>query len=184
MAGGQANAEAALRYASALFDLARDAGAIDVAAEDAAALKALLAGSEDLRGLIANPAFSREDKQAALLAVAERAGLRDLTRRFLGVVASNGRSHDIPGIIAALEDKIAAHRGVAVAEVASPTPLSEAQLDELRQALKRAHGQEVELRHEVRPDLLGGLVVKIGSKMFDSSLKTKLEGLKSAMKGA
>ena len=185
MAGGAStSAEAAERYAAAFFDLAKDAGAIDGAASDAGALKALLAESEDLRRLVESPAFSTEDKQAGLVAVAEKAGLDPLVRQFLGVLAGNRRAHELSEVITAFEDLVAKHRGVTTAEVTTARPLSEAQAAELAATLKTAVGRDVEMRTDVQPEILGGLIVKVGSRMFDSSLKTKLEGLKSAMKGA
>lgn len=184
LAGGQANADAAQRYAAALFDLARDAGAIDATAGDMERLRAMLDESEDLRRLVESPAFSRADKQAGLVAVAERGDVSSLTRNFLGVLAGNGRAQDLAGAADAFADLVARHRGVTVAEVAAPKPLSADQVERLQDSLTRAVGARVEVRASVEPALLGGMVVKVGSRMFDSSLKTKLEGLKSAMKGA
>jgi F-type H+-transporting ATPase subunit delta len=176
--------EAAGRYASALFDLAEDAGSIDAVARDAAALRAMLDQSEDLRRLAESPAFSAEQKQAALLAVAERAGFHALLARFLGVLAANRRARDITRVLDAFAALVAEHRGVTIAEVAAARPLSAAQTKALAEALKAAVGRDVEIKIAVKPEILGGLVVQVGSRMFDSSLKTKLEGLKAAMKGA
>lgn len=184
MAGGEATAtEAGERYASALFDLARESDAIDAASGDLATLKAMLAESEDLTRLAESPAFSADDKQAALVAVAEKAGLSNLVRDFLGVLARNRRAFELVGVIAAFERLAAAYRGVTTAEVVSAQPLSDAQTRALADALKAAADGEVELSATVDPAILGGLVVRVGSRMFDSSLKTKLAGLKTAMKG-
>lgn len=184
MAGQQRSTEAAERYASALFDLARDANAIDRAAKDAATLRGMLKSSVDLRRLAESPAYSAEEKQAALQKVAERAGLDPLVRRFLGVIAANRRAAELGGALDAFARLVAEHRGVTTAEVTSATPLTDAQTKAIAASLKTAVGREVEIKADVKPEILGGLVVKVGSKMFDSSLKTKLDGLKAAMKGA
>lgn len=185
MAGGQArSAEAAERYASALFELARDAKAVDATAADLTRFADLMASSADLRRVIANPVFSRDQKRDALTAVAEKAGLSDLARRFLGVAAANGRARDLAAAIRVFEKLAADHRGVTVAEVSSARPLEASETARLKAALEGAVGRGVELKADVKPELLGGLVVKVGSRMFDSSLKRKLEGLKTAMKGA
>ena len=185
MAGGATgSAEAAERYATAWFDLALDAGAVDAAADDAATLKAMLNDSEDLRRLAESPAFSAEDKQTGLAAVAEKAGVSPLTRQFLGVLAGNRRAHELGPVLAAFNVLVAKHRGVTTAEVTTARPLSDAQSKALSHALASVVGGEVAMSASVDPKILGGLVVKVGSRMFDSSLKTKLEGLKSAMKGA
>ena len=185
MAGGSSRSEeGAERYAAALFDLAKDADAIDATARDVESLKALLAESADLRRLVASPAFSAEDKTAGLVAVAEKAGLDPLVRRFLGVLAANRRVYALGAVIAAFEALVAVHRGVTTADVTSARPLSDAQSAALAATLEKTVGRKVEMRADVDPSILGGLVVRVGSRMFDSSLKTKLEGLKTAMKGA
>jgi F-type H+-transporting ATPase subunit delta len=184
VAGDPRSSEAAERYASALFDLARDAKSIDAVARDAETLNALLAQSDDLRRLAESPAFSAEEKQSGLIAVAERAKLDPLLRRFLGVLASNRRTRELGAMLAAFAALVAEHRGVATAEVASARPLSPAQHKALAAALKSVVGREVEMKIQVKPEILGGLVVQVGSRMFDSSLRTKLDGLRAAMKGA
>jgi F-type H+-transporting ATPase subunit delta len=184
MAGDPRSSEAAERYASALFDLAQDAKAIDAVARDAEALSSLLSASEDLRRLAESPAFSAEDKQAGLVAIAERASVHTLLRRFLGVLAQNRRARELGPILLAFAALVAEHRGVTTAEVAAARPLTPAQQKALAAALKSVVGRDVEMRVEVKPEILGGLVVQVGSRMFDSSLKTKLDGLKAAMKGA
>lgn len=184
MAGAQAmTADAAERYAVAAFELARDAGAVDAVEKDLDALAALIAASSDLRRLVESPAFSREDKARALAAVAERSRWGELARRIIGVVALNGRAGGLPLVAKAYAKLAADHRGVAYAEVATAAPLSDAESGALAAVLKKLLGRDVAVRAEVRPEILGGLVVKVGSRMFDSSLKSKLEGLKAAMKG-
>jgi F-type H+-transporting ATPase subunit delta len=184
LAGDKRSTEAAERYASALFDLALEGGALDAAARDAASLAGMLRDSVDLRRLAESPAFSAEQKSAGLLALADRAKLDGVLRRFLGVLAANRRTHELEGVLAAFSRFVAKHRGVVTAEVATVRPLTAAESKTLAAALKTAVGRDVVIEAEVRPEILGGLIVKVGSRMFDSSLKTKLEGLKAAMKGA
>lgn len=171
------------RYSAALFELAEQQGALDVVAGDLKALKAMIAESEDLRRLLRSPVISRQDQQRAITALAERAGMSDLTRRFAGTVAANRRLFSLPGIIGAYLARLADRRGEVRAEVVSAAPLAVAQRDRLSAALKRALGGEVAVEETVDPGLLGGLVVKVGSRMVDSSLRTKLQHLQLAMKG-
>lgn len=185
MAGSHAQtAEVAARYAAALFDLARDAGALDAVADGLNAFVALIDVSDDLKNLIDSPAFDVAAKAAGVGAVAEKAGVHDLARRFLGVMAANGRASDVAAAASAFGRKVAAHKGLVTAEVATAHPLRDEQRAALSDALKAAMGRDVELETTVEPALLGGLRVKVGSRLFDASLATKLEGLKHAMKGA
>jgi len=181
--GASRSAEAAERYASALFDLARDAKAIDATVDDLKLVRDMLASSEDFRRLVESPAFSAEDKQRGLGAVAQKAGVSDLTTRFLGVLAGNRRAHELASVIDVFDALVAAHNGVVTADVETAKALSAAQEKTLADTLKKVVGKEVQIRTDVKPEILGGLIVKVGSRMFDSSLKTKLEGLKTAMKG-
>jgi F-type H+-transporting ATPase subunit delta len=184
VAGDRRSTEAAERYASALFDLANDGKALDKVARDAATLAGMVKDSVDLRRLAESPAFSAEEKSAGFLAVADKAGFDPLLKRFLGVLAANRRGHELAGVLSAFARLVAAHRGVVTAEVTTARALSDAEKKSLAASLKQAVGRDVEIEAEVKPEILGGLVVKVGSRMFDSSLKTKLEGLKAAMKGA
>lgn len=185
MASDQASsAGAAERYASALFELARDSNALDAASKDLAAFAGMVGDSDDLSRLLFSPAFGADEKLKGALAVAEKAGLGELVRNFIGVLGANRRLGALPAVAAEFERLLAAHRGVVRADVVTPTALSDAQRDTLAATLKTVAGRDVEIEASVDPALLGGLVVKLGSRMFDSSLKTKLEGLKSAMKGA
>lgn len=182
---GDADAnEAGKRYARALFELADDAGAIDPTETDMAALGAAFAQSADLRLAMASPAITDEDKTRALNALTGKMGLSTLSINFVGVVARNGRGVDLPAMAAAFKRLAAKRRGAMSADVASAQALSDAQLDDLKTALKTALGRDVEIRTSVRPELIGGLTVKVGSRMFDSSLLTKLEGMRNAMKEA
>lgn len=172
------------RYARALFELADDAGELAAVEADVETLGAALSESEDLRRALTSPVFRTADKAAALKALAEKLELNTLTARFLGVVANNGRAGDISKMLRAFKALAAKKRGSATAEVVTADALTQAQLKELTAALKTALGRDVEVRTEVREDLIGGLIVKVGSRMFDSSLKSKLEGLRKTMKEA
>ncbi len=172
------------RYATALFDLARDGGAIDEAAGDLADIEAMIGSSDDLRRMISSPLISREEQRRAMDAVLEKTGISDLTRRFVAVVAANHRLFALDDMIKAFGEILARHRGEVTAEVTSAQPLSQTQLDVIAAALAETTGAKVALSTEVDPDIIGGLVVKIGSRMVDSSLRTKLQRLELVMKGA
>jgi len=171
------------RYASALFDLASEAGNVSVVESDLDKLTAALAESEDLSALIRNPEVSRTDLAKAIAALGKLLKLDPLTQNFLGVLAANRRLAQLPVIIGAFHAIAAAHRGEVTADVASAHPLSEAQVSELQQKLKLREGRTVKIRTSVDPELLGGLVVTIGSKRIDSSIRTRLNSLAQAMKG-
>ncbi len=171
------------RYAAALFELAESDKLLDDVAADLEQVASLIEDSDDFRRLIRSPVISREDQTRALSAVAEKAGLKDLTRRFLGVLARNRRLFVLPVVIRAFLAMISAGRGETAADVVSAQPLSDAQLSDLRAALKKAVGTDVAVQAAVDPGLLGGLIVKVGSRMIDSSLNTKLQQLRLAMKG-
>ena len=172
------------RYATALFDLARDADAIDAVADDLARMAAMIEESDDLRRMTRSPLISREAQGRAMDAVLEVAGISDLARRFTGVVAANHRLFALQDMIVAFGEILARHRGEVTAEVTSAQPLSQTQLDAIQAALAEATGARVALSAELDPDIIGGLVVKIGSRMVDFSLRTKLQRLELAMKGA
>ena len=171
------------RYAGALFDLAEDNGALDQVASDLKTLKAILGESRDFQRLIASPVISRHDQSAGIRAVAEKAGFSSITVKFLGVAAYNRRLSALSGVIESYLAKLAAKRNEIKAEVASAVQLSETQMNALIAALKQAMGSDVSLEVKIDPSLLGGMVVKVGSRMIDSSLKTKLQHLQLAMKG-
>ncbi|MSO91903.1 MAG: F0F1 ATP synthase subunit delta [Rhodospirillales bacterium] len=173
----------AARYAAALFDLAEPEGALDRVAQDLAQLRQMIRESKDLGRVIRSPIISRDNQKNAVLAVLDKAGVHDLTRRFVSVVTANRRLFALPDMIAAYLARLAHHRGEVTADVRSAVPLNDAQLDALRESLKRALGAKVAVDASVDANLLGGLVVKIGSRMVDSSLSTKLERLRFAMKG-
>ena len=176
--------EAGERYARALFELAEDGGALAAVEKDVDALLAALSESVELARALTSPIHSSAGKGAALAAVADKLKAQGLTKQFLGVVADNGRAGDLKSVLRAFKILAAKKRGSVSADVVTADALTQAQLKELQTALKTALGRDVEIRTEVREELIGGLIVKVGSRMFDSSLKTKLEGLRKTMKEA
>jgi len=176
--------EAAGRYASALLDLAGETKSLKTVEKDLKTLKGLFAKSDDLSRLASSPILALSDKDAALAAIAKKAKLGKLVTNFIGTAVQNHRASEIPAMIAAFEQKIAAMRGTETAQVVSAKKLTAAQLTAIKAQLKKSLGKTVSVETSVDPDLLGGFAVKIGSRYFDSTLKTKLEGLKLAMKEA
>jgi F-type H+-transporting ATPase subunit delta len=174
----------ATRYATALFELARDAGALDKVAADLEGIKTMIEQSTDLRRLVRSPVIGRADQGKAMDAVLVRAEVDDLTRRFVGVVAANRRLFSLEAIIAAFRNLLAKSRGELTAVVSTAQPLSDAQKAALDASLRRAVGVKVAVETKVEPELLGGMIVRIGSRMFDSSLRSKLQRLQLAMKGS
>lgn len=180
---GGIQASLAGRYALALFELARDGKQLDSVGKSLAAIKATLAESGDFRALTTSPLISRDAAAAALKAVGESLKLDSLTLNFLGVLAENRRLAQLGGIIRAFGQLVSNHRGETTAEVTSAHPLSSDQLDALATQLKSRVGRDVALDVKVDPAILGGLVVKLGSQMIDSSIRTRLNTLAQAMKG-
>lgn len=172
------------RYASALYDLAREKNAVEAVERDLKSLERAVHSSADLVRLIKSPVFSREDQWKAMEEVLKRMNVSDLTRRFIGVVAANRRLFVLPEIIAAYFAALAKARGEATAMVESATELSRAQADALKASLKSALGDKINLVEKLEPALLGGLVVRVGSLMVDSSLRTRLNSLELAMREA
>jgi F-type H+-transporting ATPase subunit delta len=172
------------RYATALFELAEEQEVLDAVAGDLHGLRQLIAASADLGRLIRSPVVSREDQARALAAIAERAGFHELTRRFLGLLAHNRRLFALPEMAAAYDALLAERRGEVAGEVVSAVALSKAQLESVQKHLTAAVGQTVKLSTAVDPNLLGGLVVRIGSRMIDASIRTKLRQLELALRGA
>ena len=171
------------RYAAALFELADERRALDVAADDLRELRAMLQESSDLMRLVRSPVLSRAEQGKAIAALAERAKLSELTRDFLSVVARNRRLFAAPAIIEAYLEKLAARRGEVTAEIVAAQKLTEAQESALGEQLRRAVGGRVTMDVRIDPSLLGGMVVKIGSRMVDGSLKGQLRRLQLSMKG-
>lgn len=172
------------RYATALFELAREAKAIDTIAKDAAQLRGMLEESADFRQLLSSPRLAREAQKKAVLALAAKAEFHTLVQNFLGVLAQGRRLAQLPAILKAFSQLVAAHRGEVTAEVVAAAPLDDAQIKDIKKQLKTALKADVQVDVRVDESLLGGLIVKVGSKQVDSSIKTKLNRLTVAMKGA
>ncbi|RDC59549.1 ATP synthase subunit delta [Alteripontixanthobacter maritimus] len=171
------------RYASALFDLAVEDGTVTAVESDLETLDGALGESADLRALTTNPEISRSTKGSAIKAVAKASGLSQLTTNFLGVLADNRRLSQLPAVIRAFRSIASAQRGEVTAQVTSAHALTDEQLATLKHKLTAREGRTVMLSSKVDPDLLGGLVVTIGSKRIDGSLRTRLNSLAQAMKG-
>ncbi len=172
------------RYALAIFDLAQEERAVDAVADDFAALRQLMAESPELTRLIRAPVFSREEQAAGMNGVLHRMEAGALTRRFVLLLASKRRLFALPDIIRAYDSLVAKQKGEISAQVTSARPLSDNETAELKSILKSKLSREVQLEARVDPSLLGGLIVKVGSRMIDSSLRTKLNGMRMAMRGA
>ena len=171
------------RYAAALFDLAKDKGALDEVEDDLARIDTMLAESADLRRLVRSPVISAEDKARAIGALMERAEVSSLVARFMGVVAQHRRLFALRPMIRRFVVLIAEHRGEVAAEVTSARPLSAAQTAAVSRALAKVVGREVKVAATVDEGLIGGLMVKVGSRMVDSSIRSKLARLRLALRG-
>jgi F-type H+-transporting ATPase subunit delta len=171
------------RYAAALFELAAEANSIDKINEGLSTFQTMLAGSTDLQRLLRSPVFSGEDQLAALEALCAKAGVNGLALNFIRLVAKNRRLPALSDAITAFNALVAVSKGEVAAEVISAEKLSDKHIKDIKAALKSSIGRDVQLTTKVDSSLLGGLVVKVGSKMMDNSLKTKLQNLKIAMKG-
>jgi len=172
------------RYAGALFDLALEADGLDAASADLQTLRGAIDASSDLKSFLSSPVYGADDQARAIAAIAEKAGLSPLTRNFLGLVAKNRRLFALEAMIAAFAARLAVHRGEVSAEAVSAAPLNDEQTRRLRGEIETIVGKAVNLSLRTDPDLLGGMIVKVGSTMIDSSLRTKLNRLKSVMKEA
>lgn len=171
------------RYATALFDLARESKAVDTVEASLRTLDGAVAENADLRALVSSPVIARQDAVRAMSAVAQALGLDATTTGFLGVLARNGRLKELQPAIRAFRRLAARYRGEETAEVISAHPLTDEQVAALRQKLKARTGRNVAVEARVDPAILGGLVVKLGSQRIDSSLRTRLNTLAQAMKG-
>jgi F-type H+-transporting ATPase subunit delta len=170
------------RYASALFDLASEKGFVTAVESDLDSLGQAIVVTPDLADLIRNPRVGRADATKAIDAVAQVIGVSELTRNFLGVLAQNGRLAALPEIVRAFATIAAAQRGEVTAEVTSAHPLDDQQVAQLAQKLKTREGKEVKIKATVDPEILGGLVVRIGSRQIDGSIRTRLNSLAQKMK--
>ena len=171
------------RYATALFELAQESGAVEAVEADLDGFDRLLDESSDLRRLVRSPVFSAEDQIRALDAILTQAGAGALASNFIKLTARNRRLFAIRDMIAAYRSLAAAARGEVTAEVISAEELKPEQVEAIKAELKAAQGRDVKLTERVDPSILGGLVVRIGSRMIDNSIRTKLQNLKLAMKG-
>ena len=172
------------RYATALFELARDEKSVDAVKADLDKFAALLAESADLARLVRSPVFTADDQRKALGAVLAKAGISGITANLLNVLTANRRLFAVSDVIRAFNALVAKFKGEATADVTVAEPLSDKNLDALKAALKSVTGKDVALNVKVDPSIIGGLVVKLGSRMVDSSLRTKLNSIKHAMKEA
>jgi F-type H+-transporting ATPase subunit delta len=172
----------AQRYAAALFDLAEDEKGLNELENDVGRFATLHDQSDDLQRFLRSPVYSAEEQARAIAAVLDRAGIGGLVGNFIKVAASNRRLFAVPEMLAAFRKLSADRRGEVAAEVVSAEPLSQRHVNELKSALKASLGKDVTLDAKVDPSLIGGLVVKVGSRMIDGSLKTKLNSLKLVMK--
>jgi F-type H+-transporting ATPase subunit delta len=172
------------RYASALFELAHESKAVDAVKEDLGRFAALVAQSTDLKRLVRSPVFSSEDQLRALTVVLERAALGALTVKFLKLVTANRRLYAIADMIKAFAVLYARYKGEVMAAVTVAEPLGDKQRAALEDALKSVTSENVALTVTVDPTIIGGLIVKLGSRMVDTSLRTKLNSIRQAMKGS
>ena len=170
------------RYATAVFELARDGKSLKALEADVAALSVALAENADLRGLIASPVYSRNEQAGAIGAIAKKMKLSATVASTLGLMAAKRRLFVLPQLVAALREAIAADKGEVTAEVTSAKALTKGQSDKLAKTLAARFGKDVKINAAVDESLIGGLVVKVGSKMIDTSIRSKLNSLQNAMK--
>ncbi len=171
----------ATRYAAALLDMAEDGKAVEAVEKDIISLQGMIAESEDFQKMMQNPLITREQQSKAVLAIADKAGFQELTKNFLGVVVANNRLDILSVIAQAFQRELTKYRGDVEAKVQTAFALSPKQTKDLQKKLSEALGSNVTLDVEVDNDLLGGMVVTVGSRMIDNSVKRKLEMLRRAM---
>jgi len=176
--------EAAERYALAVFDLAKEAKSLDTVEQDFAKFSDAWKASADLRAAARSPLIEPEDKARALTAVAAKLGLSDLGRKLIGVAARNRRAAELPGVVAAFRKMVARERGARQVEIVSAKALSEGEKGAIVDALGKTLGAKVEAETSVDDSLIGGFVVRVGSRQFDASVKAKLDALRLALKTA
>lgn len=176
--------EAPVRYAAALLDLAAEAKSLKSVEKDVKSLRKIFAQQPLVTQMANNPVYATEDKAAALVAIAKKAKISKLTTQFIGTVAQNRRAADLPAMFAAFEDQLARSRGSQIAKVTSAAKLTPKELSAIKASLKKSLGKTVQVEISIDPDLLGGFVVQIGSRLFDNSLKTKMDNLRLALKDA
>jgi F-type H+-transporting ATPase subunit delta len=172
------------RYATALFDLASETNAVDAVKADLEKFDGMIAESADLLRLVRSPVFSTDEQQQGLGAVLDRAGIGGLAAKFLKLVTANRRLFAVRDMIRGFRKIVAQHKGEATAEVTVAEELKDEHVEALRAALKAVSGKDVSLDIKIDPAIIGGLVVKLGSRMVDTSLRTKLNAIRHAMKEA
>ncbi len=172
------------RYASALFELARDTSSLETVESDLKAFREMLKDSDELRRLVVSPVFSAEDQENAIGAIAEKAEITGLVGNFVRLLARNRRLFVLPGAITGFMNMLADHRGEVTAEVVSARKLSDEHLADLQNSLKASLGKDPAIEATVDPSILGGLIVKVGSQMIDTSLRTKLNSVTTRLKEA
>ncbi len=170
------------RYATAIFELAKEDKALAALESDVDTLDAAMKDSADFRDLVASPLYGRDTMKSAVMAIAEKAGLSGIVKNTLGLMAEKRRLFVLPQMLRALHDKIAAEKGEVTADVTTAKALTKTQSDKLAAALKKTVGKDVKINTTVDEALIGGLVVKVGSKMIDTSIRSKLANLQNAMK--
>jgi F-type H+-transporting ATPase subunit delta len=170
------------RYATALFELALESKAVDQVQADLKAFDALVASSPDLTRLVRSPVFAADEQAKALAAVLDKAGIKGIAANFLRVVAGNRRLFAVREMIRGFNGLVARHKGEVTAQVTVAAQLSDARMGEIRDALRQVTGKDVQVDVDVDPSIIGGLKVKLGSRMIDASLRTKLNSIKIAMK--
>lgn len=180
---GGIRASLAGRYASALFDLARDERQIESVGKSLETITQALVDSKDFAELVTSPVVSREEAGKAFAALVPDLGVDPITGKFLGVLARNGRKRELPAVIRAYRRLAAENRGETTAEIVTARPLNDDQLAQLRTQLRSRAGRDVSIDATVDPNILGGIVVKLGSQQIDASIRTKLNRLAQAMKG-
>ena len=180
---GGIRASLAGRYASALFDLARDERQIDSVSRSLDTLGQALLDSKEFAELVASPLVSRDEAGKAFASLAPQLGLDPITINFVGVLARNGRKNELRAVIRAFKRLAAEHRGETTAEVVTARPLNDDQMAALNAQLRTRAGRDVAIDATVDPNILGGIVVKLGSQQIDASIRTKLNRLAAAMKG-
>ncbi|MCB1518936.1 MAG: F0F1 ATP synthase subunit delta [Hyphomicrobiaceae bacterium] len=181
-ASSSALAQIARPYANALFDLGKESGSLGDIEGGLDSISALVNDSSDFADFLKSPLIDTEEKAKAMNAILDKVSLPALVSNFVKTAAGNGRLFALPAMIAAFKELAAAERGEMRAEVTSASELTKAQLDSLAATLKDKFGKDVALDTNIDPSLIGGLVVKVGSRMIDTSLKTKLTAMKVAMK--
>lgn len=182
MASQQTSGAAARRYATALVDTAINAKSLEAVEQDLKDFEAMIAGSNDLQNLIRSPLFNRDQQAGAMAAIADKAKFNPVTKNFLQLLADNRRLNIVSAVISAVKDSIQKRRGEVSAQVQVAYPLTDEQRKALQDALSKATGRSVDINLSVNKDLIGGMIVTVGSKMIDDSVKRKLERLERAMK--